>query len=147
MSRQQTVQQILEAKRRLNLSWMDIAKRVGRSEVWTTAACLGQTTCSPEEVLRLAETLEMEPDDMAVLTAVPYRGTHAEMPPRDPTIYRLYEIILVYGETIKELIYEKFGDGIMSAIDFQMSVQRIEDPAGDRVEIVMNGKFLPYKKW
>ncbi|WP_053960322.1 cyanase [Sulfobacillus thermosulfidooxidans] len=146
MDRNMVTQKILDAKCRLKLTWADIAHALGRSEVWTTAACLGQATCSDDEVIRLAGILDIPPEDLRAMTIVPHRGNVPTIP-QDPTIYRFYEILLVYGDTIKELIHEKFGDGIMSAIDFTMDIDRKPDPAGDRVVLTMNGKFLPYKKW
>lgn len=146
MDRHVVTQKILDAKFRLKLTWADIAHAVGRSEVWTTAACLGQATCSYDEITKLVTVLDLAPEELETLSIVPHRGDTPKIP-QDPTIYRLYEILLVYGDTIKELIHEKFGDGIMSAIDFMMDIDRKPDPAGDRVIITMNGKFLPYKKW
>lgn len=147
MDREAVTQRILENKRRLNLTWAEIARAVGKSEAWVAAGCLGQATFSPQEATRLGSLLQMEDDEVEPLTVIPHRGDTMDVPPRDPTLYRLYEIVLVYGETIKELVHEKFGDGIMSAIDFTMDIDRIPDPAGDRVQVTMSGKFLPYKTW
>ncbi|MCP1136195.1 cyanase [Paenibacillus polysaccharolyticus] len=147
MERTQTTQLILKAKRKLGLKWIDIANAIGRSESWTATALLGQATLSEEESEKVGSLLELDRDAIESLTVVPYRGTTVSMPPTDPLIYRFYEILLVYGPAIKDLIHEKFGDGIMSAIDYEMDIQRVEDPKGDRVLVTLNGKFLPYKKW
>ena len=146
MERTAAIKKICDAKFRLGLTWADIARNIDRSEVWTTAACLGQGTWEHDDIEKLAKITDLPTEELEILTTVPYRG-RSESIPQDPTVYRLHEILLVYGDTIKELIHEKFGDGIMSAIDFTMDIDKKVDPAGDRVVITMNGKFLPYKKW
>ncbi|OLN22400.1 cyanase [Domibacillus antri] len=147
MEKTKTTSEILSAKRKLNLKWTDIAQTIERSESWTATALLGQATLSTEEAEKVGTLLELSNEAVESLTVVPYRGTTVQMPPTDPLIYRFYEILLVYGPAIKELIHEKFGDGIMSAIDYEMDIQKLEDPKGDRVLVTLNGKFLPYKKW
>jgi len=147
MDKKEAKLKILEAKAKKGLTWSEIARALQRSEVWTTAALLGQHPLSPSEAETVTALLELEPEVAVSLTKPPFRGEETIMPPRDSVIYRFYEIILVYGPAIKELIHEKFGDGIMSAIDFEMDIQRVEDPKGDRVVVTMNGKFLPYRKW
>ncbi|WP_046181425.1 cyanase [Domibacillus tundrae] len=147
MERTQATTEILSAKRKLNLKWDDIAQAIERSESWTATALLGQATLSIEEAEKVGALLELSEEAVESLTVVPYRGTTVQMPPTDPLIYRFYEILLVYGPAIKDLIHEKFGDGIMSAIDYEMDIQKLEDPKGDRVLVTLNGKFLPYKKW
>lgn len=148
MTRHECTQAILEAKQRLGLTWQTIAQAVGKSEVWVATALLGQATMTTEEASRVGQVLELGEETIRPLTQVPYRGELIQdIPPRDPTLYRLYEILLVYGPAMKEIIHEKFGDGIMSAIDFHVDIQREENPNGDRVAITLNGKFLPYKKW
>jgi cyanate lyase len=147
MDRKQTTKIIVDAKRKIGLKWIDIANVIERSETWTATALLGQATLSSEEALKVGALLDLSDVVVESLTVVPYRGTTIEMPPTDPLIYRFYEILLVYGPAIKDLIHEKFGDGIMSAIDYEMDIKRIEDPKGDRVLVTLNGKFLPYKKW
>lgn len=147
MERTQATKVILDAKRNLGLKWGDIASAIGRSEAWTATALLGQATLSMDEAQKVGALLNLSDEIIESLTVVPYRGTTVQMPPSDPVIYRFYEILLVYGPAIKELIHEKFGDGIMSAIDFEMDIKRVEDPKGDRVLVTLNGKFLPYKKW
>ena len=129
------------------LSWGELAVAVGRSPVWTTAALLGQATMGPGEAQRAVEALGLGPEVGRALTRSPMKGSLETNVPVDPLIYRFHEIVQVYGTTIKELIHEEFGDGIMSAIDFSMEISREPDPKGDRVHIVMSGKFLPYKMY
>jgi cyanate lyase len=139
--------QILEAKKRKGLSWENIAAQVGRSPVLVTSACLGQSSLGAEEAAKLCALLDLGPDVAQILQTPPMKATDSQHVPKDPLIYRFHEITLVYGETIKELIHEQFGDGIMSAIDFTMEISKVEDPKGDQVQITMCGKFLPYKRW
>ncbi len=134
-------------KKQRALSWQDIAAAAGYSPVWTCAACLGQMSMPEEAARKLADLLGLSEAEAALLSAIPYRGALPSSPPTDPLIYRFYELISVYGTTWKALIHEEFGDGIMSAIDFDMSLERQPDPKGDRVRIVMSGKFLPYKTY
>ncbi|MDO9007806.1 MAG: cyanase, partial [Thiobacillus sp.] len=129
------------------LKWSDIADAVGHSKEWTTAAMLGQMTLSRDEATKVGTLLDLPEAAIAWLQVVPYKGALPTAVPTDPLIYRFYELISVYGTSIKELILEEFGDGIMSAIDFSMDIQRESDPKGDRVKIVLNGKFLPYKTY
>ena len=139
---------ILAAKLRLGLRWKDIAAALGDSSpIVYTAALLGNFPLSAEEAAKAAALLELSPADAALLTAIPPRGASAQMPPTYPLIYRFYELVQNYGPTWKELINEEFGDGIMSAIDFNMQIEREPNPAGDRVKITMSGKFLPYKRY
>lgn len=147
MDREEATEKILEAKRAKGLTFEAIAQKVGRSTVWTTAALLGQASMSAEEAARAVAVLELEPEVVLVLQEYPMKGSLAEAVPVDPLIYRFHEITQVYGTTIKALIHEMFGDGIMSAIDFEMQIEKIEDPKGDRVKITYNGKFLSYRKW
>lgn len=137
---------LLAAKARHQMSWDDIASAVGMSPVWVASACYGMNSASPEVAKKLADTLALDAEVVDALTAFPTK-TWDEAIPQDPFIYRLYEVVGVYGETLKDVVQEKFGDGIMSAIDFTMEVDKIEDPKGDRVLVTMNGKFLPYKSW
>ena len=137
---------IRAAKERAELSWEAIAERVGMSPVWVTSACLGMNSMPAEYAAKLCEALEL-PAEVALALAVCPNKQWSPVVPTDPLIYRFYEIAGVYGETMKELIHEKFGDGIMSAIDFTLGVDRDDDPAGARVVVTMSGKFLPYKKW
>jgi cyanate lyase len=145
MFREEATEQILMAKKKYDLTFEDIAQKVGRDKVWTTAALLGQHPMSPEEADVVVDLLELEPEVAEALQEIPLRGSLDTDVPVDPTIYRIHEITQVYGTTIKALIHEEFGDGIMSAINFKMNIERVEDPEGDRVRITYEGKFLPYE--
>jgi len=147
MNRDECTEAVLAAKQAKGLTWQQIADTVGRHVVWTTAALLGQATMHESEATRAAELLGLGLDVAESLRQFPCKGSLAVNPPTDPLIYRFYEIVQVYGTTLKAVIHEQFGDGIMSAIDFTMDVQRVPDPKGDRVRVTMEGKFLPYKKW
>jgi cyanate lyase len=138
---------IREAKEKKCLTWEQIAAQVGRSPVYITSACLGENSLNAEDAQKLGAFLELGPEIVSLLQACPKKGSRSQDIPKDPLMYRFHEINLVYGETLKELIHERFGDGIMSAIDFTMDVEKVEDPKGDRVKVTMCGKFLPYKKW
>ena len=135
---------IIQAKKQKNLSWEAIAAGVGKSPAWVTSACLGMNSMPAELADRLCTVLDLPSEVSASLQECPNK-TWAQTIPTDPLLYRFYEMINVYGPTIKELIHEKFGDGIMSAIDFSMDLEKVPDPKGDRVRITLNGKFLPYK--
>jgi len=145
MNRNQVTEKIITAKVARGLTWEGIAARIGQSKEWTTALCLGQMTASAEQAKVLGELAGLSDEEQKWLQTVPYKGSLPGAIPTDPLIYRWYEIVSVYGSTIKELIHEEFGDGIMSAIDFQMDIRREADPKGDRVNVVLSGKFLPYK--
>ena len=147
MSRNDVTEKIITAKVLKGISWATVAEKVGLSKEWTTAACLGQMTFTAEQADVVAELFDLDADDRKWLQAVPYKGSLPTAVPTDPLIYRWYEMVNVYGTTIKELIHEEFGDGIMSAIDFSMDLQRQNDPKGDRVRVVLSGKFLPYKTY
>lgn len=147
MKRKDATHKILEAKKAKNLTWNEIAATGEHSESWIVTALLGQATMSRSEADKIGKLLDLEDEVINSLTEIPYRGDVIEMPPTDPLLYRFYEALLVYGPSFKELIQEKFGEGIMSAIDFEFDIQRKEDPNGDRVIVTMNGKFLPTKKW
>ena len=138
---------ILAIKQEKQLTWAEIAARLGYSPTWTCAACLGQMSMLPETAAKAADLFGLDAAETALLQAIPYRGSLPGGVPTDPLIYRFYELVMVYGTTWKELIQEEFGDGIMSAIDFKMDLTREPNPAGDRVQIVMSGKFLPYKTY
>lgn len=138
---------ILAAKAANHVSWAAIANAAGLSEVFVTSACLGENALSLEEAGRVTSLLNLGPAVTEALTAFAEKGEAAPTVPKEPLQYRFQEIIYVYGRTMKELIEEKFGPGIMSAIDFTMDIERVPDPKGDRVKITMNGKFLGYKKW
>lgn len=137
---------IILAKNARQLSWEAIASHVGLDPVFVTSACLGMNSLQAEQAQALTELLELSDDVAAALQQYPHKSWDKAVP-TDPLVYRLYEIVGVYGDTLKELIHEKFGDGIMSAIDFSMQLDKEEDPAGDRVVLTLNGKFLPYKSW
>ncbi len=146
-ARELLTEKILGQKRKLGLTWAAIAGALGPSSpIVYTAAMLGQFQLTADEADKAVTLLELEPDDAQLLIECPLRGNNP-MPPTDPLIYRFYELIQNYGPTWKELIHEEFGDGIMSAIDFNMSIERERDPKGDRVKISMSGKFLPYKRF
>jgi len=147
MSRLDVTEKIVATKVAKGLKWADVAAKVGQSKEWTTAACLGQMTLTPEQAATVAEIFGLSAEEKKWLMVVPYKGSLPTSVPTDPLIYRFYELVNVYGTTFKELIHEEFGDGIMSAIDFKMDLQREPDPKGDRVSITMSGKFLPYKTY
>jgi cyanate lyase len=147
MNRQEATQAILEAKGKKGVSFEEIAQAVGRHKIWTTAALLGQATMTDEESARAVECLGLGQDVALALQQIPLKGSLDQPVPVDPLIYRFHEITQVYGTTIKALIHEMCGDGIMSAIDFTMEIERVADPHGDRVKVTYNGKFLPYRKW
>jgi cyanate lyase len=147
LTRAEATERILAAKRQKGLTFEAIAKAVGRHKVWVTSALMGQSTMSAEEAQKAVSVLGLGPDVAAVLQEIPTKGSVGQTVPVDPLIYRFYEITQVYGTTLKAIIHEMFGDGILSAIDFELDVQKKEDPKGDRVVVTMNGKFLPYKKW
>jgi cyanate lyase len=138
---------ILAAKKSKKTTWAAIAKVAGLSEVYTVSACLGENALEPAVAKKVGKFLKLKPPVVEALTEFADKGAAAMTVPKEPLQYRFQEIIYVYGETLKLVIEEKFGAGIMSAIDFSMDIERIPDPKGDRVKVVMNGKFLPYKTW
>ncbi|AUM14955.1 cyanase [Ketobacter alkanivorans] len=146
MSMSEVAKTIIAAKESKGLSWEEIGNAVGMSPVWTTSACMGMNSMPKETAESLCNLLGLDADICTALQKYPTKVWDQAVP-TDPLVYRLYEIVGVYGETLKEVIQEKFGDGIMSAIDFSMEVEKEENPKGDRVVITMNGKFLPYKAW
>ena len=146
MKRAEVTEKILTAKRMKELSWEEIAKKIGgASKIIVTAACMGQMKMTKEQATKAAKLFGLGKEETLLLQEVPYRGSLPQVPPTDPLIYRFYELVQVYGTTWKELIQEEFGDGIMSAIDFDMTMERQPDQKGDRVKIAMSGKFLGYK--
>jgi cyanate lyase len=147
MTREDVTDLIYSAKVQKGLKWSDVAKKIKLSKEWTTAACMGQMTLTKAQALVIGKTFDLPAEAIALLQVVPYKGSLPTSVPTDPLIYRWYEIVSVYGTTIKELIHEEFGDGIMSAIDFSMDIKREPDPKGDRVNVVLSGKFLPYKSY
>ncbi len=137
---------ILAIKSQRKLTWAEIAARLGHAPTWICAACLGQMSMTPETAEKAALLFGLDEAEAALLQAIPYRGSLPTQVPTDPLIYRFYELLMVYGTTWKELIQEEFGDGIMSAIDFDMTLERQPDQAGDRVRIAMSGKFRSYQR-
>jgi cyanate lyase len=146
MTKVEMTEEIIVTKKELGLSWEDIASKVGLGSVFLTSACLGMNSLKEEYAKKVCEVLELSMDVEKALQEYPHKSWEKTIP-TDPVVYRFYEVVGVYGDTIKEIIGEKFGDGIMSAIDFSMDIEKEENPAGDRVVITMNGKFLPYKSW
>ena len=140
-------QELLNAKKKKGLSFSDLESILKRDEVWIASLFYGQSTASSEEADKIISTLNLEPEIKEDLMTPPVKGCLDPVVPTDPLIYRFYEIMQVYGIPLKDVIQEKFGDGIMSAIDFTLEVDKVEDPKGDRVMVKMCGKFLPYKKW
>jgi cyanate lyase len=147
MNRNEDTELIVLQKQIKNLTWPQLADIVGQSKEWTTAALLGQMTLTKEQASKVGQALDLPEAAIAQLQVVPYKGSLPTAVPTDPLIYRFYELVNVYGSTFKALIHEEFGDGIMSAIDFDMDLSRQADAKGDRVKITMTGKFLPYKSY
>ena len=146
MNKLEMTETIIAAKGKSGLGWEEIAAQVGLAPVFLTSACLGMNSLKPEYADKVCAVLGLPAEVSTALQVFPHK-TWDKLVPTDPVIYRWYEIVGVYGETIKELIHEKFGDGIMSAINFSMDIDKQEDPKGDRVVVTLNGKFLPYKAW
>lgn len=145
MRREEATEQIFEARKSKGFSYETIANKLGTHEVWTTAALLGQHPMTGEQAATVVDLLGLDDEVALALQQVPMRGSLESGVPTDPTIYRIHEVTQVYGTTIKALIHEKFGDGIMSAINFSLDIERVEDPAGDRVRLTYEGKYLPYQ--
>ncbi|QDV44914.1 Cyanate hydratase [Stieleria neptunia] len=146
-SLEQVVTKIESVKVAKSLTWAELAEKIGQSPVWVAAALTGQCSMSDDDCAAVKEVLELTDADCKVLQGYPYRGSLTQTIPSDPFVYRFYEIMQVYGMAMKEVAQEEFGDGIMSAIDFSIDVDREPDPKGDRVKITFSGKFLPYKKF
>jgi cyanate lyase len=147
MTRNDVTELVVAQKIAKKLKWETLAKAIGQSKEWTTAALLGQMTMTEEQASAAGKLLDLPEEAVTLLQVTPYKGSLPTAVPTDPLIYRFYELISVYGTTFTALIHEEFGDGIMSAIDFKMDLSREADPKGDRVKIVMSGKFLPYKTY
>ncbi|WP_017323856.1 cyanase [Synechococcus sp. PCC 7336] len=141
------VEELLAAKKKKGLSFADLEAVVGRDEVWVAAVVYRQASASEEEAKKIIGALGLDSSYVEALMECPLKGALDPLVPTDPLIYRFYEIMQVYGLPVKSVVHEKFGDGIMSAIDFSIEVEKEEDPKGDRVKVIMCGKFLPYKKW
>ena len=146
MNKQSMTDAIVSAKAAKGLTWEKIGQDLGLSPVWLASACLGMNSASKAQAEAIISCLGLDTEVATALEAYPTKEWD-KLVPQDPLVYRLYEIIGVYGPTLKEVIQEKFGDGIMSAIDFSMEVDKVEDTKGDRVLLTLNGKFLPYKSW
>lgn len=146
LDRKQAATAVLAAKRRVDVRWAELGKAVDRSTEWTTAALLGQHPLTAEQAAALGSVLELDAAVVEALTLPPVRGRDV-VDTSEPLVYRLQEMVQVYGGAITELVREEFGDGIVSAIDFEMDLERVPDPKGDRVRITLNGKFLPYRSW
>ncbi len=146
MTKDDMAMAILAAKKAAGMTWEGLAEKVGLGAVFLTSACMGMNSLKPEHADKVCTALGLGPEVAEALQEFPHKSWD-KIVPTDPVIYRLYEIVGVYGDTIKAIIHEKFGDGIMSAIDFSMHIDKEENPAGDRVVVTMNGKFLPYKSW
>ncbi len=146
MTKEDVTAEILTAKKQAGLTWEGIAEKIGMSPVWTHSAAMGMNAMPADKAELMVKTMGLPQEAAAVLEECPTKVWEQTVP-TDPCIYRLYEIVGVYGPTIKALIHEKFGDGIMSAIDFDMQITRVENPKGDRVKIEMSGKYLGYNSW
>ncbi|HAJ64710.1 MAG TPA: cyanase [Cyanobacteria bacterium UBA8543] len=147
MTLPEITQKLLAAKKAKGLTFADLEKILGRDEVWIAALFYRQASASEDEANKIISALGLEPEMAVELTEFSVKGSLDPVIPTDPLIYRFYEIMQVYGMPMKAVIHEKFGDGIMSAIDFTLDIEKEEDPKGDRVKVIMSGKFLPYKKW
>ena len=147
MDRTEVTKKIVSVKVKKGMKWETIAKKYDASKEWVVAALLGQMQMTKKQAEITGKIFGLNDEEVAWLQIVPYKGSLPTAVPTDPLIYRWYEIVNVYGTTIKELIHEEFGDGIMSAIDFSMDIQREADPKGDRVNVVLSGKFLSYKTY
>jgi cyanate lyase len=147
MKREDVTDLIVFRKIKKSIKWSDVASKVGQSKEWTTAACLGQMQMTKRQAETVGKIFDLPEEAVLILQTVPYKGSLPTAVPTDPLVYRFYELVNVYGTTFKELIHEEFGDGIMSAIDFNMDLSREPNEKGDRVHIEMSGKFLPYKTY
>ena len=144
MTREEITAAIVAARVEKGLTWQSLADAINRPVVWTTAALLGQHPFSLDDAAAVVELLDLPPAATAVLATVPYRGGLPTAVPTDPTIYRFYEALQVYGPALKELIHEQFGDGIMSAINFKLDIGKIQHAGADHIVVTFDGKFLPY---
>ena len=147
MKREDVTDLIVFRKMKAGIKWPEIAKAVGQSKEWTAAACLGQMQMTRKQAQAVGKLFDLPEEAVLLLQQVPYKGSLPTAVPSDPLIYRFYELVNVYGSTFKALIHEEFGDGIMSAIDFDLDLTRLPHEKGDRVKIVMSGKYLQYKTY
>ena len=146
IGRREAATAALSAKQEKGVSWQRIADALDRSLVWSTSAVLGQQPLDGEQARTIGRLLDLDDEIVRALQLPPVRGAGG-VDPTEPTIYRLQEMVQVYGSALAELIREEFGDGIMSAIDFELAFERRADPNGDRVQLTLDGKFLPYRVW
>jgi len=149
MKKSEMSEVVLGAKQRKGLTWAALAESVGSAEVFLASCCYGENSMTPESAARLCQALDLDAEVQAALVEFPTKGNSLDgkIVPTDPLLYRFYEILCVYGTSLKDVIQEKCGDGIMSAIDFTLDVEKEENPKGDRVVVRMNGKFLPYRRF
>lgn len=147
MKKDEATECLLEAKAEKGLTFADIEEAIGADKVWLAAAIMGQASVPEELAEKMVTLFGLGPDVKAALMDFPMKGCLDSTVPVDPLIYRFYEIMQVYGTSMKAVIHEMFGDGIMSAIDFEIDIAKQEDPKGDRVVVTLNGKFLPYRTW
>jgi cyanate lyase len=147
MKREDVTDLIVFRKMKKGIKWPDVASAVGAAKEWTAAACLGQMQMTKKQAEAVGKLFDLPDEAVMLLQTVPYKGSLPTAVPTDPLIYRFYELVNVYGTTFKALIHEEFGDGIMSAIDFDMDLARLPNEKGDRVKIVMSGKYLQYKTY
>jgi cyanate lyase len=149
MDKMEMSRALLEAKKRKAMTWTELSKAAGMSEVWLASVCYGESAAPADVAHKIARALDVGEPVQQAMTERALKGNSLgeRSVPTDPLLYRFYEIMAVYGLSLKDVIQEKFGDGIMSAIDFTLEVKKEEDPKGDRVMLIMNGKFLPYKTW
>jgi cyanate lyase len=147
MKREDVTDLIVFRRIKQGIKWAEVAKKVGASKEWTTAACLGQMQMTKKQAEAVGKLFNLPEEALLLLQTVPYKGSLPTAVPTDPLIYRFYELVNVYGTTFKELIHEEFGDGIMSAIDYEMDMTRLPNEKGDRVKLVLSGKYLQYKTY
>ena len=150
MSKLEMTEAIMEAKFKQGTTWVAIAEAVGLSDVFVTSVCLGQNSFTAEQAAKLTGFLDlgnMKKDVEIALQQPPLKAQNLDAVAKDPLIYRFFEVAYVYGDAMKAIIHEKFGDGIMSAIDFDLNIDKVPHPKGDRVKVTMSGKFLPYNRW
>lgn len=147
MDREEATEIITAERLRQGRTWAQLADAAGFSKVWTTSALLGQQAMPREAAERVGAALDLDEEVVKALQRSPSKGALGDVVPTDPLMYRFYEVLQVYGTSIKEIVEEEFGAGIMSAIDFELDIERMPDPKGDRVKVTMHGKFLPFRVW
>lgn len=147
MDREEATEIVTTERLRQGRTWAQLAEAAGFSKVWTTSALLGQQAMPRDAAERVGAALDLDEEVVKALQRSPSKGALGDVVPTDPLMYRFYEVLQVYGTSIKELVEEEFGAGIMSAIDFELDVERMADPKGDRVKVTMHGKYLPFRVW